>query len=86
MITEIEVTHEGQNYLLEVIFRVASQNDGGQSDLVSPPEFYVDGALVGNDALNWFGDVNIALLNDMYNNYQNYKHSIKEIKEESEYD
>lgn len=85
MITEIEVADVVNGYELCVTFRIASKNDGGQSDLISPAAYYIDGDEYGTTDDVY--DRNIAaFLDDMYANYEKYPHTVKEIKNESEYD
>lgn len=85
MINEIEVTAECNGYDLCVVFRTFSKNDGGQSDEISKPEYFADGGEITNN-LNFFGESVVEMLNDMFENYQNYEHTEKEITPQSEWD
>lgn len=84
MITEIEVHHSQDGFDYVVVFRVASKNDGGQSDQVSEPTYFIDGE--DYELENLWDDADVRILKDMYGNYVKYHHTVKEIKDESEYD
>lgn len=82
MINEIEVTAECNGHDLCVVFRTFSKNDGGQSDEISEPEYFIDGNEIKAISRTRFG----ATFLNMFDNYQNYEYTEKEITPQSEWD
>lgn len=79
MIKEIEVTAEMNGYDLAVVFRTFSKNDGGQSDEISEPIYYIDGSDVTGKVGNYPSKLGV-MLDIMYEKHDEFDYTETEIK------
>ena len=70
MITEITVTSADEYNEYMVVFRIYSNNDGGQSDRVSEPTYYIDGD--DYELSDLYDPADINRLKDMFQNHTKY--------------
>lgn len=77
MINEITVTSEDEYNEYKVVFRTYSTNDGGQSDRVSEPTYFIDGDDYELSTLWDPADIN--RLKDMFQNHTKYDYTEAQI-------